>query len=173
MSDSHWKSNTDLYCTGDGFGTTLRFPCISAWINFTSSTSSSFSLVYSRICSWFFVNESCRLILTLIDFSFSFGRQWFFLFFLCFLNTFSLKLLEVNFTILHCRPFLSVLPMGWVLSIFFIIMFLLILLSLARVSAKPCLNHFHHYQVCSFHWLPSMAAWNTVTGNQFSLPAKN
>ena len=66
---------------------------------------------------------------------FSFDLQWFFLFSLWVLNTFSLKLSEVNFTILHCRPYSSILPMGWVLSIFLITMSLLISLSFARVLA--------------------------------------
>ena len=46
--------------------------------------------------------------------------------------TFSLKLSEVNFTIVHCRPFSSTLQMGWLLLIF-LIMSLWICLSLARV----------------------------------------
>ena len=47
-----------------------------------------------------------------------------------------MNLVEVNFTILYCRSFSSILLMGWVLSIFLITMSLLRLLSLAGVLVK-------------------------------------
>ena len=97
------------------------FPCMSTCVNLIWSTLPNFSLANSSSFVFHLINDDWNLIPTWTNWFFHLkSTTCFFCFSLCFLFTASLKLSEVNLTILFCLPFSSTCLIGCVLSIFLI-----------------------------------------------------